>query len=227
VGITDLNTLAIYGVGGVGREVLELAGIINRISASWRDFVFIDDGDVPSVVRGIPVYKYEEAKALYGDSLEIAIGVGEPTTREKLFAKIASDGFYSPTLIHPNVYIPASTTVGNGIVIQSDCFVSCDVTIKDHVYLQPRCNVGHDCVLEEGCIISAFGNLAGAVHIGRCTYIGMGVAIKELVSIGDYTIIGMSSSVYKDIPDNVIAVGNPARPMKNNDERKVFKHSGN
>jgi acetyltransferase-like isoleucine patch superfamily enzyme len=65
--------------------------------------------------------------------------------------------------------------------------------------------------------------LAGAVTIGRYTYVGMTVAIKEKVSVGDYAIIGMYSAVYKDIPDEMIAMGNPARPMKRNEERRVFK----
>jgi acetyltransferase-like isoleucine patch superfamily enzyme len=33
----------------------------------------------------------------------------------------------------------------------------------------------------------------------------------------------MYSAVYKDIPDEMIAMGNPARPMKRNEERRVFK----
>ena len=43
------------------------------------------------------------------------------------------------------------------------------------------------------------------------------------ISIGNDTIVGMASVVHRDIPDNVIALGNPARPMKNNDDHRVFR----
>ena len=51
----------------------------------------------------------------------------------------------------------------------------------------------------------------------------MGVQIKEGISIGSNTIIGMGSVVYNDIPDNMIAIGNPARPIKKNLSKRVFK----
>lgn len=219
-----MKVLGIYGASGLGREVLELAEIINFREKQWDEFIFIDDGNVPPVISGKNVFKYENAKGEYGESLEIAMGIGEPIVREKLFTKIDGDGIQTPTLIHPNVYIPASTKIGNGVIIQDGCFISVNVNIKEHVILQPRCAVGHDCVIEPECVISTFDSIAGAVHIGRCSYIGMSVTIRELVKIGEYSIIGMGSVVVKDIPDEMIAMGNPARPMKRNEDRKVFGH---
>ena len=83
--------LAIYGASGLGREVLELAKAINEKENRWQKFVFIDDGDVPSVVDGCDVYKYDVAKKLFDTNLQIAMGIGEPLTREKLFKKIKAD----------------------------------------------------------------------------------------------------------------------------------------
>ena len=219
-----MSVLGIYGASGLGREVLELAKIINAKESKWEQFIFIDDGDVPPVVEGCKVYKYDEAKQEYSRVLEIAMGIGEPTTREKLFAKIKNDSIPTPALIHPETYIPDSTVIGNGVIIQAGCFISVGVTIKDYAFLQPMCAVGHDCILDEGCIISTYDSIAGAVHIGRCSYLGMSVAVKELLTIGDYAIIGMGSVVFKDIPDEMIAMGNPARPIKKNEDHKVFGH---
>ncbi len=216
--------LAIYGASGLGREVLELAKIINDRKKSWDEFIFIDDGDVPAVVDNCKVYKFDTAKEQYGSDLEIAMGIGEPTTRGKLFQKIKAEGIDAPSLIHPDVHIPDTTKIGRGVIIQAGCFVSVGVIIEDYVFLQPKCAIGHDCVIGEGCIISTFDSIAGAVHIGQYSYLGMGVSVKELVSIGQYSIIGMGSVVFKDIPDEMIAMGNPARAMKKNEERHVFKH---
>ncbi len=57
------------------------------------------------------------------------------------------------------------------------------------------------------------------VHIGRNCWIGAGVIIVPGITIGDNTVIGAGSIVTKDIPDNVVAVGNPCRIL-----REVSEH---
>lgn len=52
------------------------------------------------------------------------------------------------------------------------------------------------------------------VHIGENTWIGAGVIIVPGVTIGKNAVIGAGSIVTKDIPDNVIAVGNPCRVLR-------------
>lgn len=56
------------------------------------------------------------------------------------------------------------------------------------------------------------------VYIGENTWIGAGVVILPGVHIGKNTIIGAGSVVTKDIPDNVIAVGNPCKVLRNVNE---------
>ena len=65
------------------------------------------------------------------------------------------------------------------------------------------------------------------VYIGENTWIGAGVVIVPGVHIGSNTVIGAGSVVTKDIPDNVIAVGNPCRVIRNVSEhdRKFFYKS--
>lgn len=215
--------LGIYGAGGLGREVLELVKIINEREKVWDDFVFIIDGAGGNTVNDVMVCSYEEAINKYKGNLEISMGIGEPAVREKLFAKIKKDGIEVATLIHPDVYIPKTTKIGKGVTIQSGCFISCNVEIEDYVYIQPQVNIGHDDILKKGCVLSGLSNLAGHVNIGEYTYVGSSSAFKEGVSVGNYSIIGMYSAVYKDIPDEMIAMGNPARPMKKNEEYHVFK----
>ena len=52
------------------------------------------------------------------------------------------------------------------------------------------------------------------VHIGKNCWIGAGAVITPGVTIGDNTVIGAGSVVTKDIPANVVAVGNPCRVMR-------------
>ena len=52
------------------------------------------------------------------------------------------------------------------------------------------------------------------VHIGRNCWLGAGVVVLPGVTIGDNTVIGAGSIVTKDIPANVVAVGNPCRVLR-------------
>ena len=57
------------------------------------------------------------------------------------------------------------------------------------------------------------------VHIGRNCWLGAGVIVLPGVSIGENTIVGAGSVVTKDLPANVIAVGNPCRVLREITER--------
>ena len=59
------------------------------------------------------------------------------------------------------------------------------------------------------------------VTIGKDCWIGMGVCILPGITIGDRVIIGAGSVVVKDIPSDVIAAGNPCRPIKTRDGQKI------
>ncbi len=61
------------------------------------------------------------------------------------------------------------------------------------------------------------------VHIGKNCWLGAGVLVMPGVTIGENTVIGAGSVVTKDIPANVVAVGNPCRVLREiNEHDKVF-----
>ena len=217
--------LAIYGAGGLGREVLELAGMINSAQKRWDGYVFVDDADITEVIHGCRVLKLNELnKYASVDNCEVVIAVGEPHVRALLWNKIKNMGLQLATLIHPNVHIPESTNIAEGVVICSNAFISCDVRIHENAYIQPMAAVGHDSVIGAHTVLSIFSSIAGGCRIGSESYLAMSVPVKEGLSVGNSSIVGMGAVVLRDIPDNVIALGNPARVMLKNEDKKVFKH---
>ena len=65
-----------------------------------------------------------------------------------------------------------------------------------------------------------------AVHIGKNCWIGAGAVILPGITIGDNVVVGAGSVVTKDLPDNVVAVGNPCRvlrPVSDKDREYYFK----
>lgn len=220
-----LVKLAIYGSGGLGKEVLELAKQVNTISSNWDEIFFVDDVTTETSLFEHKIFSFDKIINIYKDNeIEFVIAVGEPEIRKLLFSKIKNAGYKLTVLIHPNVFISDRTKVGDGSIICSGVFVSCDVKIEENVYIQALAAIGHDCKIGANSVISSFASFGGTCAVGECSFIAMSVPVKEKTNIGSNSIVGLGSVVLRDIPDNVVALGNPARAMKANDDKKVFNN---
>ena len=216
--------LGIYGASGLGREVYELALTINNIGNRWSKIVLIDDSPNVDNKRNLPLFKFSDLKNNFLISeLEICIAVGEPKLRSILYQKILSSEFKIATLVDPNVSIPKSTKIGCGTIICKYVSITCDIDIKENVYIHPMACIGHDSIIGKNSIISSFVDVAGNCNVGNETFLAIGTILKQGISVGEKSILGLGSIVHKDIPSYVIAMGNPARPMKKNIDQKVFK----
>jgi len=86
--------------------------------------------------------------------------------------------------------------------------------IGENVIINTGATVDHDCVLEDYVHISPGAHLAGNVYVGELTHIGIGASLIQGVKIGRNVIIGAGAAVINDLPDNVTAVGVPAKVLK-------------
>lgn len=107
-------------------------------------------------------------------------------------------------------------TIGDDVYINFGCIIlDCsEVTIGSNTLLGP--NIGlyaanHSTDATERINGGCYGK---PIHIGNNVWLGGDVKVLQGVTIGDNTIIGAGSIVTKDIPDNVIAVGNPCKVIR-------------
>ncbi len=215
--------LGIYGYGGLGREVYVIANKISRMEKRWDEIIFIDDAAETLDAADASVYSFLEAKEKFSE-LEIVIGVGEPSVRAILFDKVKNEGIKIATLIHPDVYIDSTTVIGEGTVICEGVTITCDVKLGCNTYIQPHAVIGHDISVGNHSVIGANCQIGGQNHIGERTYMGFLSGTKEGLTIGNDVICSAGAIVFRDLPDAVIAVGNPARIMKKNENKRVFSH---
>lgn len=220
--------LGIYGAGGLGREVYELALDVNEVKKQWTDFVFIDDAEALSgtEIYGITVMPFTEFKRKYSiEDAQVVIAVGEPSIRTILHKKVKDANYTLAVLVHPSARLSRWATVEEGVIITYGCNISCGTHVKSNAYLQPSCGLGHDTVVGEDSVVSACTRIAGGVTVGDRVYIGMSALLKEGIAVGNDVIIGMASVCHKPIEDSLIVMGNPARAMRRNEDKRVFSSS--
>ena len=88
------------------------------------------------------------------------------------------------------------------------------------------CHIAHNVVIGKNCIIVAHSYLGGSSKIGDYSWLAPGVIVRNGVKIGRNVMVGMGSVVTKNIDDNSVAYGIPARVVRKrynprNDDREL------
>lgn len=209
----------IYGAGGLGLETMDiLFESLNEVGSDDVDLLFLVDEPNTSAINGFPVVAWVDCDP----NANVTIAVGEPEVREALARKCISRGLKLSSAISHKAYISPSAYLAEGVIIAPFASIQADACLDSNVAVNTQAIIGHHAKVMKHTVISSQANLGGASFIGEKSYIGMGAMIKEKVQIGSQTILGMGSVAYKNIPDAVIAVGNPARPAKRNVDKRVF-----
>lgn len=145
---------------------------------------------------------------------------------KKMFAEIGGDCYIEPPL-HSNFG-------GHHVHFGKNVYANFNLTLVDdtHIYVGDYTMIGPNVTIATAGhpILPVLREQAyqynASVHIGRNCWLGAGVIVLPGVTIGDNSVIGAGSIVTKDIPANVIAVGNPCRVLReisNHDREYYFK----
>jgi sugar O-acyltransferase (sialic acid O-acetyltransferase NeuD family) len=210
----------VYGAGGLGVETMDiLQNSIRTGSQMAHRLAFLVDAPRCDEVIGVPVV----AVGQHAEGAKVTIAVGEPFDRARLMEKVASLGLQLATICSPDAFVSSHAEIGEGAIIAPHVSIQATACIGRNVAINTATIVGHDVVVEDNCVLSSMVNLGGGTHVETLGYIGMGALIKEKLRIGRASIIGMGSVVHSDVPEEVIALGNPARVVRRNEDKKVFK----
>jgi sugar O-acyltransferase (sialic acid O-acetyltransferase NeuD family) len=117
-------------------------------------------------------------------------------------------------LCHPSVIISSTAELKYGNFIDMGSVISTFIKIGNFVNISRAVSIGHHTVIDDFVSINPGTNIAGCCNIGYATTIGMGSSVFNGVTIGKESIIGGGSVVTRDIPDNVLAFGNPCKVIR-------------
>lgn len=194
----------LFGASGHAKVIMDI------ITAQGNEVgCLYDDNPHYGEIHGRQVYKAVDTEV----TGPLIISIGSCRVR-KLIAE-RYDVAYA-TAIHPKSIISASAKIGDGTVVMPGAIINSDVEIGQHCIINTKASVDHECRIGDYVHIAPGSTLSGNVEVGACSWIGVGACVKQGIKIGKNCMIGAGAVVVKDIPDNVIAYGNPCRVIKQN-----------
>lgn len=113
---------------------------------------------------------------------------------------------FGGVIIGKNVEIGANTCIDRGTID--------DTVIGDYVKIDNLCHIAHNVIIGDKTKVIALSLLGGSSHLGKSVYIAPGVMVKNQVEIGENCVVGMGAVVLKDIEENQVVLGMPAKSVR-------------
>ncbi len=213
--MNSVRKLLLLGGGGHCRSVID--SILSITPNPFDEIGIIDYSDCHYC--GIHVVgKDEDLRDLYKrgwtDALITVGSIGNTSIRRKLYRLIKDIGYKVPTIIDPTAIIASYSSIEDGAFIGKGAIVNTNTTLGSCCIINTGAVIEHDCQIGAFSHISPGAVLCGEVIIGSDCHIGVGSVIKQQVVIGNNALIGAGSVVLKDLPERIVAYGNPCRVIE-------------
>jgi len=200
--------LLILGAGPYAEEIADMASLIPGMQVEG----FVEGNDrnrCEYKLLGKNIYWIDEI-AKFRSKCKAICAVGA-TERDKFIAQAKDLGLNFTSLISASAYIPPSVSIGEGVIVGPGCAIGSFSSIGNHTILTRGAMIGHHVDIGDFCTLSAGVNVGGKTTIFERCFIGIGAIIFDHISVGTGSVVGAGSTVNKDVPVNVMVLGNPAQ----------------
>ena len=190
----------LFGASGHAKVIIDIV----RSQGKKVDNLY-DDNEELNEMLGIPVLHKKEIAS------PIIISIGDNLTRKRIAESLTVD---YEVAIHSSAIISDFAKIGVGSVVMQGVIIQSCAIIGKHCVINTGATIDHDCVIQDFVHVSPNSTLCGNVFVGEGAHIGAGSVVIPNIKIGKWCVIGAGSVVTKDIPDNVLAVGNPCKVIR-------------
>jgi sugar O-acyltransferase (sialic acid O-acetyltransferase NeuD family) len=207
--MSDLSGIVVYGAGGHGRVVAEAA-----VAAGLAVAGFLDDGvPVGTVCDGLPVLGGLEWLSP-ATQVRVALGIGDNRTRERVAARLSERSVALLTVVHPSARVSPHAVLGEGSVVLPLAAVNSGARLGIGCIANTAAVIEHDSEVGDFAHVAPNATLCGGARVGRLALVGAASCILIARSLGDRSVLGAGAVLTEDVPDDVVAVGVPARVLR-------------
>lgn len=159
----------------------------------------------------LPVVPFEELEQHYPPSdYYLFAPVTDNKLREKIYNEGIKKGYEFTSYISPNCTNYASSIGKNCFILENNTLQPF-TTIGDNVILWSGNHIGHHSIIEDNVFFTSHVVMSGHCRIKNRAFLGVNSTLRDGITIGENSIIGMGSLVTKSVPDNETWIGSPAK----------------
>lgn len=206
-----MQDVIIVGAGGQGLIVADI--LLQSSDARPIGFVSDDAASRPASILGIPVLGTLDVLSQTPHDA-IVVAIGDNHTRRTVTDRLAASGEKLTTVRHPFSSIASDVTIGAGSMISAGVVITPAATIGRGVLLNTNCSVDHQSSVGDFAHISIHAAIGANCAIGEETLIAPGATVTSGRRVGVRTVIGAGAVVLRDIGDDVVAYGVPAKVVR-------------
>lgn len=206
------NSVLVVGAGGHARVCVEalrdtpLNRIVGGLSA---DGLAVAGLDLTMLGRDVEL---AECAAAAG-ATHAFIAVGDNTARAALADRCLAHGLVLVDAVSRFAMLSSSVRLAGGVAVLPGAVVNAASNLGRGAIVNTKASVDHDCEIGAFVHVAPGAVLGGGVQVGPRTLVGIGSVVLPGVRIGADVVVGGGAVVVHDLPDGVVVVGVPARPM--------------
>jgi sugar O-acyltransferase (sialic acid O-acetyltransferase NeuD family) len=215
-----MKRFAIYGAGGLGREILPVLRLqLQHTEIDPWELVFVDDKPATTFQNGHRVLTYDQWLDESAEDRRISLAVADSRLRQALALRCQRDGVAFQQVRAESAILMDDVQIGEGAVLSPFVIVTSNVSIGQHFHANLYSYVAHDCVIGDFVTFAPGVHCNGNIVVEDHVYIGAGAILRQghagsPLVIGRDAVVGMGAVVTKSVPPGATVVGNPARILE-------------